>query len=113
MAKTYEDLLNATPEISELQEHVRLGNNSLLPVGTQLKLDSRMLCHIIDDQNSSLDSKLIRMFQFWLDSSHEPTRAKLLEVLGKKFIGEERLANNYEKHLKEISSDKGEFSSTS
>ena len=101
MEKSFDCFLSATPTIKELTEHVDVGTNWYI-VGTMLDLDQRRL-RSIEGQTGHTDThKMIGMFNLWLDTTPTASRRQVLEALRIRVVGENTLADEYEKHLKEL-----------
>ena len=97
----YSSFLSCTPTIKELTEHVDIGSNWYI-VGTMLDLDQRRL-RSIEGQTGHTDThKTIEMFNLWLTTTPAASRREILEVLRKRVVGENTVADEYEKHLKEL-----------
>ena len=97
----YSSFLSCTPTIKELTEHVDVGSNWYI-VGTMLDLDQRRL-RSIEGQTGHTDThKTIEMFNLWLTTTPTASRREILEVLRKRVVGENTVADEYEKHLKEL-----------
>ena len=93
--------LSSTPTIKELTEHVDVSTNWYI-VGTMLDLDQKRL-RSIEGQTGHTDThKMIEMFNLWLDTTPTASRKQVLEALRKSVVGENTLADEYEKHLKEL-----------
>ncbi|XP_019856609.1 PREDICTED: uncharacterized protein LOC100638228 isoform X1 [Amphimedon queenslandica] len=101
MENSFDCFLSATPTITELTEHVDVSTN-WYTVGTMLDLDQKRL-RSIEGQTSHNDAhKMIEMFNLWLATTPTASRRQVLEALRKKVVGENTLADKYEKHLKEL-----------
>ncbi|XP_019860273.1 PREDICTED: uncharacterized protein LOC109588559 isoform X2 [Amphimedon queenslandica] len=97
---SYNSFLSATPTIKELTEYVDVSTNWYI-VGTMLDLDQKRLRSIKERGGSDTD-KIIEMFNLWLTTTPTASRKQVLETLRKKVVGENTLADEYEKHLKEL-----------
>ena len=94
---SFEMLLQDKPTLDELCEHIMIGIK-WYQLGIQLKLDVTQL-DVIDKENSDVTQKTAKMFQLWLSTNTLATRKHVLEALRKRVIGENNLANEYEKML--------------
>ena len=93
--------LSATPTIKELTEHVDVSTNWYI-VGTMLDLDQKRL-RSIEGQTGHTDThKMIEMFNLWLDTTPTASRRQVLEALRIRVVGENTLADEYEKYLKKF-----------
>ena len=100
-AISFVTFLSTTPTIKELAEHVDVSTNWYI-VGTMLDLDQRRL-RSIEGQTGHTDTyKMIEMFNLWLDTTPTASRRQVLEALRISVVGENTLADEYEKYLKEI-----------
>ena len=100
MEISFNTFLLATPTIKELAEHVNVSTDWYI-VGTILDLDQRRL-RSIREQAGSDTHKMIEMFNLWLTTTPTASRRQVLEALRKSVVGENTLAYEYEKHLKEL-----------
>ena len=94
---SFEMLLQEKPTLDELCEHIVIGTK-WYQLGIQLKLDVIQL-NVIDEQNRDVTYKTANMFQLWLSTNPLATRRHILESLRKKVVGENNVANEYEKIL--------------
>ena len=94
---TFEEILEEKPTLDELCEHIVIGTK-WYQLGIQLKLDVTQL-DVINEQNSDVTQKTSKMFQLWLSTNPLATRRHVLEALRKRMIGENNVANEYEKVL--------------
>ena len=94
---TFEEILEEKPTLDELCEHIMIGTK-WYQLGIQLKLDVTQL-DVINEQNSNVTQKTSKMFQLWLSTNPLATRRHVLEALRKRMIGENNVANEYEKVL--------------
>ena len=105
MAENKEDSFDAflasTPTIKELTEHVDVSTNWYI-VGTMLDLDQKQLKSIERQTGHTDTHKMIEMFYLWLTTTPTASRRQVLEALRIRVVGENTLADEYEKHLKEI-----------
>ena len=97
---SFNTFLSSTPTIKELTEHVNVGTN-LHTLGTMLDLDQRRLQEINGKAVPSTQ-KMIEIFNLWLTTTPTASRKQVLEALRKSVVGENTLADEYEKHLKEL-----------
>ena len=98
--RSFDTFLSATPTIKELTEHVNVGTDWYI-VGTMLDLDQKRL-KSIERQAGSDTHKMIEMFNLWLTTTPTASRKQVLEALRIRVVGENTLADEYEKHLKEL-----------
>uniref|UniRef100_A0A1X7TD85 Death domain-containing protein n=1 Tax=Amphimedon queenslandica TaxID=400682 RepID=A0A1X7TD85_AMPQE len=100
MEISFDAFLSSTPSIKELTEHVNVGAkwNTL---GTMLGLDRRRLQDIKEQAGPCID-KMIEMFNLWLATTPTASRRQVLEALRKSVVEENALADEYEKHLREL-----------
>ena len=101
LARSFGAFLSATPTIKELTEHVDVVTNWYI-VGTMLDLDQRRLRSIEGHTGHTDTHKMIEMFNLWLTTTPTASRRQVLEVLRIRVVGENALADEYEKHLKEL-----------
>lgn len=85
--------------MEELTEHIDIGPNWTV-VGTLLKLNQRRLDDI-NQQSSSSATKIIKMFELWLNTTPTASRRQVLEALRKRVVAENTVANEYEEYLKQ------------
>ena len=100
MKSSFNSFLSSTPTIKELTEHIDVGTNWYI-VGTVLDLDQRRL-QSIKEQGGSDTDKIIEMFNLWLTTTPTASRRQVLEALRIRVVGENTLADEYEKHLKKL-----------
>ena len=98
---SYNNFLSYRPALDELIEHVNIGIKWLL-FGTLLHLDDKRLDGINQLPGHDTTMKTLKMFQLWLDTTPTASRRQILEVLRKSVVGENTLADEYEKYLKEL-----------
>lgn len=67
--------------------------------GIALELDSDQLDDI-EKRNKDYELKAMRMFELWLSTKPSTTRREIIETLKKKAIGQNVIADSYEKALK-------------
>ena len=99
---SFHNFLSQRPALDELIEQVNVGTKWLL-FGTLLHLDDKRLDGI--DQLPEHDdtiTKILKMFQHWLNTTPTASRRQVLEVLRKRVVGEHVVADQYEKYLKEL-----------
>ena len=102
LARSFDAFLSSTPTIKELTEHVDVSTNWYI-VGTLLDLDQRRLRSIIEGQTGHTNThKMIEMFNLWLTTTPTASRRQVLEALRISVVGENTLADKYEKHLKKL-----------
>ena len=94
---TFEEILEEKPTPDELCKHIMIGTK-WYQFGIQLKLGVTQLDGI-DRENSDVTQKTAKMFQLWLSTNPLATRRHVLEALRKRVIGEDNVANEYEKIL--------------
>ena len=92
--------LSSKPTLKELTEHVNVSTNWYI-VGTMLDLDQKRL-QDINGKAVPSTHKMIEMFNLWLDTTPTASRRQVLETLRKSVVGENTLADKYEKYLKEL-----------
>ena len=98
---SFDCFLSSSPTIKELTEHVDVSTNWYM-VGTMLDLDQKRL-RSIEGQTGHTDTHMmIEMFNLWLTTTPTASRRQVLETLRKRIVGENTLADEYEKHLKEL-----------
>ena len=98
---SFNTFLSFTPTIKELTEHVDVSTNWYI-VGTMLDLDQKPLKGIEAQTGHTGAHKMIEMFNLWLTTTPTASRRQILEALRKSVVGENTLADEYEKHLKEL-----------
>ena len=98
--KCFDDFLNEKPNLVELCEYVRVDPNKWYKFGVLLELDTNDLDNINQHHNES-DMKALKMFQLWLESNPEGTRRDIIDTLRKQAIGQNTLAGEYIKVLRE------------
>ena len=91
------DFLTGTPTVDELHQHVTI-STKWYKFGGLLKLNTSDLDNI-DQQYKDDDSKVLKMFELWLSTSHNPTRREIIYTLLNPAINESALAKKYEKAL--------------
>ena len=87
------------PALSELSKQVVTDKWYLL--GVHLKCEISKLDEL-EEMNGSNEYKTFKMFQHWLETNTYATRRHVIEALKKRVIGENALAEDYEKYLKEL-----------
>ncbi|XP_019859270.1 PREDICTED: uncharacterized protein LOC109587464 isoform X2 [Amphimedon queenslandica] len=98
---SYLSFLEKAPSLDELTEHINVGTSWYI-LGIMLKLDQKKL-ESIEKNPQNDDVKATKMFGLWLSgSSAEPNRRSILEALRKRVVGEARIADEYEKNLKQM-----------
>ena len=97
----FDAFLDRTPELAELLEHVVVGTKWYF-VGTLLHLEDKKLDSIDQLQGHNDESKTLKMFQHWLTTTPTASRRQVLQVLRKRVIGEMKVADEYEKKLREL-----------
>ena len=95
---SFEMLLQEKPTLDELCEHIVIGTK-WYQLRIQFKLDVTHQLDVIDKENSDVTQKTAKMFQLWLSTNPLATRRHVLEALRKRVIGEDNVANEYEKIL--------------
>ena len=98
---SFDAFLLSTPTIKELTEHVDVSTDWYI-VGTMLDLDQKSLRNIERQTGHTDTHKMIEMFNLWLATAPTASRRQVLETLKKSVVGENTLADEYEKHLKEM-----------
>ena len=98
---SYNNFLSYRPALDELIEQVNVGTKWLL-FGTLLHLDDKKLDGIDQLPGHDNTMKTLKMFQLWLDTTPTASRRQILEVLRKSVVGENTLADEYEKYLKKL-----------
>ena len=98
---SYNRFLSYRPALHELIEQVNIGTKWLL-FGTLLQLEDKRLDGIDQLPGHDNITKTLKMFQLWLDTTPTASRRQILEVLRKSVVGENKLADEYEKYLKEL-----------
>ena len=95
---SFEEILEETPTLAELCEHVRIGTKWYV-LGIMLELGSGQLQNI-EMLPKDLTYKTLKMFELWLNNNLHPTRRQLLDALNIEVIGENSMAHEYEQTLK-------------
>ena len=67
-----------------------------------LDLDQKRLRSIEGQSGHTGAHKMIEMFNLWLDTTPTASRRQVLEALRKSVVGENTLADKYDKYLKEL-----------
>ncbi|XP_019857908.1 PREDICTED: uncharacterized protein LOC109586179 isoform X1 [Amphimedon queenslandica] len=93
--------LSCSPTTKELTEHVDVGTNWFI-LGTMLDLDQKRLRGIEAQAGHTDTHKMIEMFNLWLTTTPTASRKEVLDVLRKRVVGENKIADQYEKYLKEL-----------
>ena len=91
---TLDKLLDQKPPLPEVCEYVR--TSRWYKLGIQLEVDEVELKEIRNDTGSY---KRTLMYQLWLRTQPNATRRQLLTALRTKDVGENTVAENYEKIL--------------
>ncbi|XP_019860370.1 PREDICTED: uncharacterized protein LOC109588674 [Amphimedon queenslandica] len=99
--RSFNAFLSSAPILSELLEHIDVGTKWYL-LGTLLHVDDKRLNGIEQSQGHDDTSKALRMFQHWLTTTPTASRRQVLEALRKRVVNEHRVADKYEKYLKEL-----------
>ncbi|XP_019860406.1 PREDICTED: uncharacterized protein LOC109588730 [Amphimedon queenslandica] len=101
MESSFDTFLSVTPTTAELTKHIDVSTNWYI-VGTMLDLDQKRL-RSIEAQTGHTDThKMIKMFNLWLTTTPTASRRQVLETLRIRVVGENTLADEYEKHLKDL-----------
>ena len=95
----FTQFLTGKPTVHELYEHVNIGSKwykfgVLLQLGTTKLDDIRVM-------NGDSDFKAIKMFELWLSTNPSGTRKEIMETLKKPVIGQNTVAEEYNKALTE------------
>ena len=95
------DFLNQKPTLDELMTHVGI-SKKWYEFGKLLRLLVNEL-DAIEELNPDRDAdfKALKMFYLWLDTNPNATRKEVTETLQKEAIGENAIAEEYLKALKE------------
>ena len=91
--------LNGKPTLAELCEQINIGTK-WYKFGVLLKLNTTEL-DVIEHQYKESDVKVVKMFELWLSSKPKATRKEVIDTLRKDAIGENALAEQYQRVLKE------------
>ena len=97
MAVSFNLFLSVAPTLPELTRHVDVGRKWYL-LGILLKINARRLDSI---QGNDDVEKTLRMFNLWLETNPNASRESLLEALRLERLGEHRVADEYERYLRE------------
>ena len=95
----FDAFLNGKPTLSELFKHVNI-NTKWYQFGLLLNLNTAKLDSIDKDFQMS-DRKALKMFDLWLSSNPFATRKQIIDTLKTKAIGENTIAEEYQKSLAE------------
>ena len=106
MDERFEKILEETPTLKELSEHVLIGDNWYL-LGILLDIDHRSLDDI-DKLPRDYIYKTTRMFAKWLDSNSRATRRQVLDALRSDAVRQIAIAQTYEEALKKSCISSGE-----
>ena len=91
--------LDDVPPLREICNYAR--TSRWYELGVELELDDVDLEKIRTDP--AVPDKLLRMYQLWLDKkSRTATRRQLLKALRTDFVGQNSIAESYEKELKRM-----------
>uniref|UniRef100_A0A1X7UH41 Death domain-containing protein n=1 Tax=Amphimedon queenslandica TaxID=400682 RepID=A0A1X7UH41_AMPQE len=101
MEVSFAAFLSSTPTIKELTEHVNVSTKWYL-VGTMLDLDQKRLKSIEAQTGHNDAHKTVEMFNIWLETTPTASRRQVLEAMRADAVGENTLAQKYEKHLREL-----------
>uniref|UniRef100_A0A1X7TT12 Death domain-containing protein n=1 Tax=Amphimedon queenslandica TaxID=400682 RepID=A0A1X7TT12_AMPQE len=99
--RAFDAFLSSPPTIKELTGHVDASTNWYI-IGTMLDLDQKRLRSIEALAGHTDTHKMIEMFNLWLTTTPTASRRQVLDVLRIRVVGENTLADEYEKHLKEL-----------
>ena len=89
-------ILDEVPPIDEIVEHAR--HPCYNELGEMLRLDNMDLSNIKSDLSAS--NKLSAVYHIWLDKKGKgATRRRLLKALRTKHVGQNNVAEEYEKKL--------------
>ena len=97
---SFESFLDGTPTLSELTRRIQIDNKWYI-LGTLLEIESRKLNSIEKQPGCDDVHKTLKMFELWLATTPTASRKHLLEMLRERVIGENTVAEEYEKYLKE------------
>ena len=97
---SYEYLLASSPSLNELMEHISIGPKWYI-LGTMLEVYQKKLRSIQVLPHGDVH-KTNAMFEEWLSrSSATASRRQVLKVLRSEIVGENDVADEYERYLKE------------
>ena len=92
-------LLDQAPPLLEVCNHAKIAE--WYDLGIQLQLDSVDLDNIRSDP--AITNKLSSMYSLWLNKKADiASRKQLLTALRSEHVGQNRIANDYEQHLKKM-----------
>ena len=89
--------LNGKPTLTELSKHVSI-STKWYQFGVLLEINSAKLDDIDKDCQRS-DMKALKMFELWLSSNPSATRKQIIDTLKTESIGENTVAEVYQKAL--------------
>ena len=98
-SRDFDAFLNGKPTVCELFKHVNI-NTKWYQFGLLLKLNTAKLDSIDKDFQMS-DMKALKMFDLWLSSNPFATRKQIIDTLKTEAIGENTIAEKYQKALAE------------
>ena len=92
-------LLDQAPLLPEVCNHAKIAD--WYDLGIQLQLDSMDLDNIRSD--TAMTNKLSSMYSLWLNKKADiASRKQLLTALRSEHVGQNRIANDYEQHLRRM-----------
>ena len=103
MAEKTTNDLDQKPLLHELMDHVI--TNSWYLLGVHLKLETKDL-KAIDAEQQSINMKLCKMYELWLDTDLTATRRKLITALKRPSVSELAVADKYE-NMFQLTDDEG------
>ena len=97
---SFDEILNGKPTLAELCKHVPISTNWKI-MGTLLELDVRKL-NEIEHESKFVSDSVLKMYELWLDTNPQATRRQVIDTLKMEAVGQIRLAQQYEKMLKDL-----------
>ena len=93
----FDAFLNGKPTLIELFKHVRI-STKWYQFGVLLEINSAKL-NCIDKDCQETDLKTLKMFELWLSTNASATRKQIIDTLRTERIGENTVAEKYQKAL--------------
>ena len=97
---SFESFLDGTPTLSELTRRIEIDNKWYI-LGTLLEIEPRKLNSIEKQPGCDDVYKTLKMFETWLATTPTASRRHLLQMLRERVVGENTIAEEYKKYLKE------------
>ena len=93
----FDAFLSGKPTLSELFKHVNI-STKWYQFGVLLEINSDKL-NCIDKDYQESDLKALKVFELWLSTNPSATRKQIIDTLKTESIGENTVAEKYQKTL--------------